>query len=229
MTTSAKQTSLFTEDQSIFSQGDSLVSRTVSLEREKAQRMLDISGRRCLEQFESAGRPGSLGKTFLALLVGMKGWYSSKCVLTWKMKGTKYNRLYFQLAVSTLRTEGIGFGLLPTPLVMDTASDLEKVDARRKGNKERNNGKNGTKRTGNGMGVTLNELMLRGLLPTPNASDNRDRGGPKDKAVQRRIEIGKQVGLTQMIDGQLSHLFVEEMMGYPINYIGNALKHTVTQ
>jgi hypothetical protein len=55
----------------------------------------------------------------------------------------------------------------------------------------------------------------RGLLPTPVASDDRDRGGPKDKSVQRRLEIGKQVGLTMMVDGQLNPRFVLEMMGFP--------------
>ena len=59
--------------------------------------------------------------------------------------------------------------------------------------------------------MTLSRL----LLPTPNASDNRDRGGPKDKCVQRRIEIGKQVGLTQLVDGRLNPRFTLQMMGFP--------------
>jgi hypothetical protein len=53
----------------------------------------------------------------------MEGWYSTKCKLTWKLKGTKYNRLYFQLAPSTLPTEGIGFGLLPTVVAYDSTPD----------------------------------------------------------------------------------------------------------
>ena len=64
-------------------------------------------------------------------------------------------------------------------------------------------------------GLHLTQMAKAGMLPTPNASDNRDRGGPKDKAVQRRLEIGKQVGLTQMVNGQLNPRFVAEMMGFP--------------
>jgi hypothetical protein len=36
-------------------------------------------------------------------------------VLTWRLRGTKFKRLYFQLAPSTRRTDGIESGLLPTP------------------------------------------------------------------------------------------------------------------
>lgn len=60
--------------------------------------------------------------------------------------------------------------------------------------------------------------VMKAMLPTPNASDNRDRGGPKDPTVKRRLEMGKQVGLTMMVDGQLNPRFVAEMMGFPINW-----------
>jgi hypothetical protein len=53
---------------------------------------------------------------FSALLIGQEGWYSKRCKLTWKLKGTKYNRMYFQLVPSTLPIEGTEFGLwLSTP------------------------------------------------------------------------------------------------------------------
>jgi hypothetical protein len=41
-------------------------------------------------------------------------------VLTWKPKVTKFNRLLFQLAPSTLRTEETGYGFLATPNTMDS-------------------------------------------------------------------------------------------------------------
>jgi DNA (cytosine-5)-methyltransferase 1 len=47
-----------------------------------------------------------------ASLIGMEGWYSSKCKLTWKLRAMNRKRMYFQLVPLTLRTEGIGFGLL---------------------------------------------------------------------------------------------------------------------
>ena len=68
---------------------------------EKERQMTDTSGRKCLGQFERYNRAGSWAKTFSALLIGTGDWYSRRCKLTWKLKGTKYNRMYFQLAPST--------------------------------------------------------------------------------------------------------------------------------
>jgi hypothetical protein len=64
-----------------------------------------------------------------------------------------------------------------------------------------------------------------GMLPTPSAEDNRDRGKVSDPAIQRGIQKGKQVGLTMVMkeigyqqtgqNSQLNPLFVAEMMGFP--------------
>jgi hypothetical protein len=58
------------------------------------------------------------------------------------------------------------------------------------------------------------------MWPTPNASDNRDRGNLSDPAIQRRIAMGKQVGLTMAVKekkggGTLNPTWVEWLMGYP--------------
>ena len=58
------------------------------------------------------------------------------------------------------------------------------------------------------------------MWPTPNASDNRDRGNLSDPAIQRRIAMGKQVGLTMAVKdqpgkGTLNPEWVEWLMGYP--------------
>jgi hypothetical protein len=86
----------------------------------------------------------------------MEGWYSTKCRLTWKLKGTKCNRFYFQLAPSTLPTEGIEFGsapseMLPTPKAMEAPSSTHqrKPDSKYK------------------PGDTLTDKMIKGMLPTP--------------------------------------------------------------
>src|SRR5690554_4301838 len=104
---SEEQLTLFAED--------SPVSRIPLPGSDRAKMMTATSGLKCLELFEKFDRPGLLAKTFPALLIGQKGWYSKKCNLIWKLKATKYNRLYLQLQVSVPRTEGIGCGLLPTP------------------------------------------------------------------------------------------------------------------
>jgi hypothetical protein len=104
----------------------------------------------------------------------------------------------------------ITLGLLPTPKTSDIAAGRKTI-AGTQGNFIRIN-KDNTKR----MGANLAGVV--GMLPIPNASDNRDRGGPKDPAIKRRLEMGKQVGLTMMVDGQLNPRFVMEMMGFPSDW-----------
>ena len=84
-------------------------------ESDLEKKMTVISGRKCLDAFGRLSRAGSWAKTFSELLIGTGDWYSTRCNLTWKLKGTKYKRMYFQLAPSMPRTEEIGYGLLRTP------------------------------------------------------------------------------------------------------------------
>jgi hypothetical protein len=92
----------------------------------------------------------------------MEGWYSTKCRLTWRLRGTKYNRLFFQLVPSTHPTEGRGFGLLlKTPSAMDSYSEnLSK--------KEQKFGNSGTL----AQEVQSGFIYQRGMLPTPTAMDS---------------------------------------------------------
>ena len=161
MKTLQKQISLFTEDELTSFPEGSHANRFQSQESSSEQKTNAIYGRKCLEEFGKFSRAGLWAKTFAGLLIGMEGWYSSRCRLIWKLKGTKFNRLYFQLVPSTPRTEGTGSGLLPTPTVMDTnKGDLEKIDKRRA--KALAKGING-----NGFGMTIGELANRRMLPTP--------------------------------------------------------------
>ena len=136
-------------------------SRTASQENEKAQKILDISGRKCLEQFESAGRPSLWAKMFLGLLIGQEGWYSSRCALTWKVKGTKYNRLYCQLAVSTPRTGEIGSGLLPTVTTQEPETECEMTESGRRITTD------GT----DSHSLNLGRMAKMGLIKTPTKMD----------------------------------------------------------
>jgi hypothetical protein len=59
------------------------------------------------------------------------------------------------------------------------------------------------------------------MFPTPNASDNRDRGNLSHPSIQRRKRIGKQIGLSMMVSpvsGALSADWVELLMGYPLGH-----------
>jgi len=58
-------------------------------------------------------------------------------------------------------------------------------------------------------------------FPTPQASDNRDRGNMSNPSIQRRLAIGKQIMLSQSVDqtsGQLNPTWVEWLMGWPLGW-----------
>jgi hypothetical protein len=57
--------------------------------------------------------------------------------------------------------------------------------------------------------------------PTPQASDNRDRGNMSNPSIQRRVAIGKQIMLSQSVhptNGQLNPMWVEWLMGWPLGW-----------
>jgi len=59
------------------------------------------------------------------------------------------------------------------------------------------------------------------MWPTPQASDNRDRGNMSNPSIQRRVAIGKQIMLSQSVhptSGQLNPTWVEWLMGWPLGW-----------
>ena len=86
----------------------------------EAQTILDTSGQRCLTSLQQLSPDMLWAKTFTALLIGTRGWYSTRCVLIWKLKGMKSRRFYFQLRALTHLTKEIEYGLWPTPCARDT-------------------------------------------------------------------------------------------------------------
>ena len=201
------------------------VNRTVKLESDLAKKMTDTSGRRCLESFGRFSRVGSWAKTYSALLIGMTGWYSTKCKLTWKLKGTKSSRMYFQLWPSTHRTDVTEFGLLPTPRAMDGMA--EGINSGK--TPQLINGVFSNVRNKDGMrfGSSLNDLARTSLLPTPTAMDltnatatmksSQVKEGSMHSVTLSRAILSKE----QQETGQTSQLnprFVCEMMGFPVYY-----------
>jgi hypothetical protein len=57
------------------------------------------------------------------------------------------------------------------------------------------------------------------MMPTPVASDHRNRGGPSNPAIKRRQKIGKSVELSMTVDGQLDPEWVGALMGFPRNWL----------
>ena len=67
--------------------------------------------------------------------------------------------------------------------------------------------------------LSLNQAIK--MWPTPQASDNRDRGNMSNPCIQRRVAIGKQIMLSQSVDpisGQLNPTWVEWLMGWPLGW-----------
>ncbi len=199
--------------------------------------MSDISGRKCLEQLEKFNHVGLWAKMFSALLIGQGDWYSTRCKLTWKLRGTKYGRMYCQLYPSTLPIEGIGFGLLPTPSCIQM--DYEPKDGGTwEGNYWRD--QNGKKKQTD----LTTSVKMNGLLPTPTAMDStnatatmsmgmlptpatRDYKGSRTKEkIEERKALGLQTDESTLPgyfaqtgkSSQLNPQFVLEMMGFPPNW-----------
>lgn len=243
---SGQQTSLFTGELSTSLPGDSRnhANPTVQPENDSAKKMPATCGRKCLEQFGRYPRAGLWAKTFGALLIGMEGWYSTRCRLTWSLRATKSHRLYFLLQVSTLPIGEIGCGLLPTPVVNPSK--------RRLNEENRNVDKNG-----NRYGVTLYQMaqfqllptpqvfdatgtFLPGkhyngqnkhaeklgqavmrLLPTPRSSPNENRQTkltPSQKAGKHGLSLAAVMNQTNGETSQLNPRFVQEMMGFPSDW-----------
>lgn len=159
-----------------------------SQETNSEQRMNATSGRRCLEQLEKLNPGGLFQKTFVGLLVGMEGWFSSRCALTWKVKATKSSRLYCQLAVSTLHTKDTGLGFWPTPMqpgnggthgkqkLKEMLLPTPRAQENDQGPKARAGMiEAGSSWLGQNRGATVTTMAKAGLLPTPRASMNENR------------------------------------------------------
>ena len=102
------------------------------------------------------------------------------------MKGTKYNRLYFQLAPSMHRTDGTEFGLLPTVTCMDQTQATANM-------------KTTQVKTGSMHSVTLTRALTMDMLPTPRCFDAaaaRKLTMRNGKAENLLYTTGRKYGLT---------------------------------
>ena len=213
METSQKQTLLFGTDASTSSLVDSHVNPIHPQGNGLEKRTSAIYGRKCLEQFGKFNHVGLWAKMFSALLIGMEGWYSMRCKLTWKLKGTKSNRMYFQLWPSTPRTDGIEFGLLPTPAACDVEGAPKRPDQLSQsegGNWYRTSDTTGTK-----FGAKLQDVAQ--MLPTPTLQDYTNSTFPPSQ-LNRGHVVGYLMREGISAGSQLNPRFVAEMMGYPPNW-----------
>ena len=236
METSKNLTRQLTLDELISSQEGSPANPTHSPESERERKTNATCGPRCCALFESVHPVGSWARTFAGLLVGMEGWSSKRCALTWKLLGTPYNRSYFQLQALALPTEEIASGLLPTI----TTETGRKSDFKQGGKsmftalnekgmlptptqfdyntpRSQEAWDKAKEKHGDALQNPLKQMAAFNLLPTPKCQEergnaSRDRG--KFNLTDEVAGVWKPPGKTS----QLSPLFVEEMMGFPKNW-----------
>jgi hypothetical protein len=224
--TSKKWTQLSIMDELTSLAADSHASPTASQGSDWARKTNATCGRKCCASFEKLPRPTLWAKTFAALLIGRKEWSSRRCALTWKLKGTTFNRSYFLLQASALPTGEIASGLLLTPTTSEQVQDLDKFKAR-------------MEKYPNGTTMPNLATQVMGLLPTPTTKNvtggavqvnengkRQNKGGtefsaqlhdlaksgmlptPKAQESQRRLTNGENRSLTT---GQKFGIGLEQM------------------
>jgi len=165
----------------------------------KAVTITATSGRKCSALCKSSTPLGSLVKM---LLVSSK-WHSMTCVLTWKTRVTKCNRLLFLLVPSMPLIGEIEFGLWPTPKAGNC------------GMSAKTSGRSVEKSTHLTTQVALSLGMIGKngkLMPTPTAQDAKNSTLPVSQ--RDRDSIPGQL-LRDGHTGQLNPQWVEWLMGYP--------------
>ena len=201
METSKHSTGQNIGGQLTFLPADSHASPIQSQGNGKEPTMNATSGRKCLELLERFSRLSLWGKTLAVCLIGHGVWFSSKSKLNWKIKATRSNRLYFQLAAKTLGIRGKGFGLQPTLTATDSIGNCRES----------------TQHTGNSLhSVTL----IQHLQPTLTASEYK---GSCKKRFQGSDELrgDKLSSNLRTHFNSLTHLnpsYAELYMGYPLGW-----------
>ncbi len=192
-----------------------------------------VFGENMRESFASYDLDTSSWRTSALSLFGGSMSYSE----TWPRAGMMRNGTSYRLQPLVPRTSVKGSGLWPTPTT-DSAQDRQKKYAqggtpltmavkmwptpRAADFKGAINPSETTARRVETGKANLPEAVVESQRwPTPQASDNRDRGNRQTPAIKRRIEKGKQVMLSMSVSdtsGQLNPMFVCWLMGYPKNW-----------
>jgi hypothetical protein len=186
-------------------------NHSAPLEKEKGKMTNATCGAKCYEQYKKLNRNMSLQKMYMVSQILTGDWYSSRCALTWKLKGTKFSRLLFQLQVKTHHTGEIDAGLLlPTPNAAEGYKSAK------------------TYNPNSQMGRSLSALAGSGMLPTPQARDYQGAETPEKYLIRKKLwetkSINLQITLPQILNNatgqnsQLNPQYVAEVMGFPTNW-----------
>jgi hypothetical protein len=242
------------EQMTLFSPAGSrnCANRTAQQENDWGKKTSDTSGRRCCERLKRLNHVTLWARTFSALLIGMEGWSSTRCKLTWRMQATRSRRTYFQLRVSALPTNDTGYGLLPTPVSYDSTPGGPNNHYRGIGNMGRHMPhllptpdtqnhrdpdslrqitKDAMER-GSKRGISLHHALGLGMLPTPTAASDAKGGCTRPDPKRQNDTLAH--AIHQATNGkpgktsQLNPRFVAEMMGFPPNWLELPFQSTET-
>ena len=186
---------LFSQTDQSSSPEDFLVSRSQLPAHERARKILDISGQKCIELSEKSARTTLLGRMCLDYLVSKGEWYLNRCAMTWKAKATKSRRLYFQLVPQVHRTEGIESGLLLTPTTREEVQDLDRFQDR-------------MEKYPNGTKMPNLATQMQGFLITPSTMDI----APSKERFQKRTDYRASIG-RKYVPGSLTEQVSIMMQG----------------
>lgn len=159
--------------------GAFLANHTAKRDKEKEKKTNATYGPKCYDLYMKLNLTSLWARMFLGYLIGMGDWYSTRCLLTWEVRGTMSHPWLYLRRRSMPHTEEIEFGLLlPTPTAMMDEAPIEKVDARNQKQMEKGNSP---------FVLGLGQQAMRGMLPTPNAYDwNTPRKEETFKKAQQR-------------------------------------------
>lgn len=200
---------LFPQSDAILCAADSHASPGQPLDDAKARMMTATSGRQCLKSSEESGPLGSVAR----MLLVSSAWASTRCSLIWNRSHTPAERLLYRLLPLELSIAETGYGFWPTPPA--TEENDYNVKWASLASKD--------------LGGRLMRRIAAAFIPTPSAGDDKDRGGPLNPAIKRRMEIGKQINLSMHWNGPLNPQFVEQMMGYPVGWTDTDYAPLVTR
>lgn len=207
----------------IFSLGAHPVSQLRMQGKDRARQMLDGSGRRLLQRWKLCKAGGSFSRIRLVSCLLLEDWSSRRCAHVWRERVIG-SRVLLSLHVRSVRPiDGIGCGLLQTPLPSD-------VDGGRttKGSK---------RQTETGIRAQLlrtpaaadalrgvhphpdkkagqHSLVTQlGMLPTPTSRDHRSEKCSQKMAEKNSRPLSETLGTNTGM--KLQPAFVEWLMGFP--------------
>ncbi len=194
-----QQISIFTETESTALSEGFRANLSPTLEKDLERKILDTCGRTLCVQLERFGQVGLWAKTFTALLIGQTDWCLTRSKLIWKLRATRCNLMYIQLAVQARPTKEIESSLLPTVTASTGGGSAKDTKNKR----------------GIHSGNPLKTMANMGLLPTPEATmiHHKDR---VQKQKDAGVSLKSRVNGNSRPNGLIDHLDFHGLLPTPM-------------